>query len=118
MTNQINTHADVGSLLTAYSFTHCARSIRDEGRRHMQELCDYMRAYRSYVSASVGWAKALRLVTVWLAAMFLPHGAKTFVQLPEWAAISWMISWAMLGNVFAPYGMWKQSRAEIASTRR
>jgi hypothetical protein len=118
MTNHINTHADLGSLLTAHSFTHRVCNVRDEGRRHIQELRDYMRAYRSYVSASLGWAKALRLATVWLAALFLPHGAKTFVQLPEWAAISWMIGWAMLGNVFAPYGMWKQSRAEIASTRR
>jgi hypothetical protein len=47
--------------------------------------------------------------------MFVPLGAKTLVQLPEWAAISWMVGWATLGYIFAPYGMWKQHQAQIAS---
>jgi hypothetical protein len=38
------------------------------------------------------------------------------VQLPEWAAITWMISWASLGYIFAPYGMWKHHRAQTASS--
>ena len=47
---------------------------------------------------------------VWLAGMFAPLGAKTLVQLPNWVAITWMIGWALLGYIFAPYGMWEAQR--------
>ena len=47
---------------------------------------------------------------VWLAGMFGPLAAKAFVELPNWVAITWMIGWALLGYIFAPYGMWKAQR--------
>jgi hypothetical protein len=53
---------------------------------------------------------------VWLAGMFAPLWAKAFVQLPTWVAITWMICWALLGYVFAPYGMWKHHRTQIPSS--
>jgi hypothetical protein len=37
--------------------------------------------------------------------MFAP-----LVALPNWVAITWMIIWAVLGYIFAPYGMWKAQR--------
>jgi hypothetical protein len=45
--------------------------------------------------------------------MFAPLWAKAFVQLPAWVAITWMICWALLGYVSAPYGMWKHHRTQI-----
>ena len=81
----------------------------------MRDLGEYLRAYVAYVSANLGWGKALRFVLVWLAGMFLPLGARTLVQLPEWVPMTWMIGWALLGYIFAPYGMWKHHRAQIAS---
>ena len=80
----------------------------------MRDFIEYLRAYRAYVSTNLGWGKALKFALVWLVGMFVPLGAKTLVQLPEWAAISWMVGWATLGYIFAPYGMWKQHRAQIA----
>jgi hypothetical protein len=53
---------------------------------------------------------------VWLAGMFVPLWAKAFVQLPNWLMITWMISWALLGYVFAPYGMWKHHWTQIPSS--
>jgi hypothetical protein len=44
--------------------------------------------------------------------MFVPLWAKAFVQLPTWLSITWMVAWALLGYVFAPYGMWKHHRAQ------
>ena len=82
----------------------------------MRDLGEYLRAYVAYVSANLGWGKALRFVLVWLAGMFLPLGARTLVQLPEWVPMTWMIGWALLGYIFAPYGMWKHHRAQIASS--
>jgi hypothetical protein len=82
----------------------------------MRDLGEYLRAYVAYVSANLGWGKALRFVLVWLAGMFLPLAARTLVQLPEWVAMTWMVGWALLGYVFAPYGMWKHHRAQIASS--
>jgi hypothetical protein len=82
----------------------------------MRDLGEYLRAYVAYVSANLGWGKALRFVLVWFAGMFLPLGARTLVQLPEWVAMTWMIGWALLGYIFAPYGMWKHHRAQIASS--
>ena len=77
-----------------------------------------MRAYRAYVSANRGWRKALMGALVWLAGMFAPLWAKAFVQLPTWVAITWMICWALLGYIFAPYGMWKHHRTQIPSSRQ
>jgi hypothetical protein len=82
----------------------------------MRDLGEYLRAYRAYVSANLGWGKALSVVLVWLAGMFAPLVAKTLLELPNWAAMTWMIVWAVLGYIFAPYGMWKHHRAQIASS--
>jgi|1185.fasta_scaffold177089_1 hypothetical protein len=49
---------------------------------------------------------------VWATAEF---GAKTFVQLPDWLTIMWMVGCALAGYILAPYEMWKQQRAQIAS---
>lgn len=81
----------------------------------MQDFAAYLRAYRAYVSSNLGWGKALMVALVWLAGMFAPLVAKTLVELPNWLAISWMIGWALVGYIFAPYGMWKHHRAQIAS---
>jgi hypothetical protein len=85
----------------------------------MRDLGEYLRAYRAYVSANLGWGKALRFALVWLAGMFAPLAAKTLlVELPNWVPMTWMIAWASLGYIFAPYGMWKHHRAQIASSRQ
>jgi len=81
----------------------------------MQDLREYLRAYWTHVSTNVGWAKAVSLALLWLAGMFVPLGARTLLQLPDWLAITWMVGWALLGYVFAPYGMWKHQRAQITS---
>jgi hypothetical protein len=80
----------------------------------MRDLKEYLRAYRAYVSANLGWGKALSGALGWLAGMFAPLAAKALIELPNWVAITWMIGWAVLGYIFAPYGMWKHHRAEIA----
>jgi len=36
------------------------------------------------------------------------------LELPNWVAMTWMIVWAVLGYIFAPYGMWKHHRAQLA----
>ena len=41
----------------------------------------------------------------WLAGMFAPLVAKTLFELPNWVAMTGMIGWAVLGYIFAPYGM-------------
>ena len=82
----------------------------------MRDLGEYLRAYRAYVSGNLGWRKALTVALVWLAGMFAPLGARMLVELPNWIAITWMVGWACLGYVFAPYGMWKHHRAQIASS--
>jgi hypothetical protein len=73
----------------------------------MRDVGKYLRAYWAYVSSNLGWGKALMVALVWLAGMFAPLGAKMLVQFPNWVAITWMIGWALLGYIFAPYGMWK-----------
>jgi hypothetical protein len=83
--------------------------------KQMHDLGEYLRAYRGFVLANLGWRKALTSVLVWLAGMFVPLWAKTFVQWPSWLAITWMVVWAMLGYIFAPYGMWKHHRTQIPS---
>jgi hypothetical protein len=82
----------------------------------MRDIREYLRAYLAYISANLGWGKALRFAIMWLAGMFAPIAAKTFVQLPNWLMITWMICWALLGYIFAPYGMWKHHRAQIMSS--
>jgi hypothetical protein len=81
----------------------------------MRDFGEYLRAYRAYVLANLGWGKALSVALAWLAGMFAPLVAKTLHELPNWAAMTWMIVWALLGYIFAPYGMWKHHRAQIAS---
>ena len=100
-----------GRQLPALLMPHYVLSLNQ-----MRDLGEYLRAYVAYVSANLGWGKALRFVLVWLAGMFLPLGARTLVQLPEWVAMTWMVGWALLGYIFAPYGMWKHHRAQIASS--
>jgi hypothetical protein len=80
----------------------------------MRDFGEYLRAYRAYVATNLGWGKALWVALVWLAGMFAPLGITMFVQLPNWLAVTWMIVWALLGYIFAPYGMWKHHRAQIA----
>ena len=80
----------------------------------MRDFVEYLRAYRAYVSANLGWGKALRFVLVWLAGMFAPLASKTLLESPNWVAVTWMIVWAFLGYIFAPYGMWKHHRTQIA----
>jgi hypothetical protein len=84
----------------------------------MRDIGEYLRAYRAYVSANLGWGKALMVALVWIAGMFVPLAARTFVPLPNWLAITWMVGWALLGYVFAPYGMWKHHRAQSASSNQ
>jgi len=50
------------------------------------------------------------LTLVWLAGMLAPLVARTVVELPNFIAIPWMIGWAFLSYIFAPYGMWKAQR--------
>ena len=76
----------------------------------MCELRAKRRAYRAYGSTPRRWSTALLLALVWLAVMFAPLTAKMFVELPNAVAIPWMIGWAFLSYIFAPYGMWKGQR--------
>jgi hypothetical protein len=83
----------------------------------MRDFGEYLRAYGAYVSASLGWGKALRAALLWLAGLLLPLLAKALelVALPTWVAITWMAGWALLGYIVAPYGMWKHQRAQMTS---
>jgi hypothetical protein len=65
----------------------------------------------AYLSTNIGWGKALRL-GMWLAGMFVPLGAKTLVQFPDWLAITRMVGWAMVSCVLTPFGMWKHYREQ------
>ena len=76
----------------------------------MRDVGEYLRAYWAYVSTHLGWTKALMFALLWLAGMFAPLAAKTLVELPNSIGIPWMIGWAVLGYIFAPYGMWKAQR--------
>ena len=84
----------------------------------MLDFGEYLRAYRAYVSTNLGWRKAIIAALVWLAGMFAPLWAKTLVQVPNWMTITWMIGWALLGYIFAPYGMWKHHRTQKASSNQ
>jgi hypothetical protein len=77
----------------------------------VQDLVEYLRAYRDYISANLGWVAVARLVAIWLVGMCIPLALKALSTLPNWAASVWMIVWALLGYVFAPYGLWKHQRA-------
>ena len=85
----------------------------------MRDFVEYLRAYRAYVLANLGWGKALSVALVWLAGMFAPLVAKTLFELPNWVAVTWMIVWAFLGYIFAPYGVETSSRSnrELNSAR-
>jgi hypothetical protein len=85
-------------------------------KSQMRDLAEYLRAYRAYVATNLGWGKALRFALVWLAGMFVPVGARAIMQFPDWMSMTWMVGWASLGYVFAPYGMWKHHRAQTTSS--
>lgn len=84
----------------------------------MRDIPEYLRAYRAYVAASLGWRKALWFALLWLAIMFVPLGIRALVQFPTWVAVTWMLIWASLGYVFAPYGMWRHHRSQIANSNQ
>ena len=83
----------------------------------MRDFGEYLRAYWAYITTNLGWGKALRAALLWLAGLLLPLLAKALelVTLPTWVAIAWMAGWALLGYIFAPYGMWKHQRAQMTS---
>ena len=83
----------------------------------MRDIAEYLRAYRAYVSSSLGWGKALGFALLWVVFMFMPLGLRALVLLATWLAITWMIIWASLGYVFAPYGMWRHHRAQMGSSQ-
>ena len=80
----------------------------------MRDLQDYLRAYWAYISTGLGWIKAVTVVVVWFAGMFAPLGVRTFLEFPNWIGTTWMIGWSFLSLVFAPYGLWKHSNAQIS----
>jgi hypothetical protein len=84
--------------------------------QYMKNFCEYLRLYWAYLSTGFGWAKALLGAIVWLAGMFAPLAAKTLilVNLPTWLVVPWMLAWAILGYVIAPYGLWKHYRAQTS----
>jgi hypothetical protein len=49
----------------------------------MRDFVEYLRAYRAYVSANLGWGKALRFAPVWLAGMFAPARIKDVTRIAE-----------------------------------
>jgi hypothetical protein len=81
----------------------------------MHDFGEYLRAYWVYVSTSLGLGKALAVALMWVAGIFIPLGAKTFLQSPSWLMLAWMAGWGLLSCICAPFGMWKQHRAQIAS---
>jgi hypothetical protein len=80
----------------------------------MRDFGEYLRAYWAYVSASVGLGKALAVALMWVAGIFIPLGAKTFLQLPSWLMLTWMAGWGLLSYICAPFGMWRHHRAQAA----
>ena len=77
----------------------------------LSDLRNYLREYCRHASQSLG-RKAF-MASLWLVGMFAPLGLKTIVNFPQWAAVTWMISWAALGYLFAPYGLWKAQQKKI-----
>ena len=80
----------------------------------VRDFGEYLRAYWVYVSTSVGLGKALAVALMWVAGIFIPLGAKTFLQLPSWLMLTWMAGWGLLSYICAPFGMWKHHRAQAA----
>ena len=87
-------------------------------RESVREFREYLRAYRAYVSANLGWGRAVMAASLWLAAMFAPLGLRVIVELPTWIAIAWMGGCALLSYVVAPFGMWRHQRTQIKSSSR
>jgi hypothetical protein len=85
------------------------------GKQAMHDFGEYLRAYWAYVSTSLGLGKALAVALMWVAGIFIPLGAKTFLQLPRWSMLAWMAGWGLLSYICAPFGMWRHPRAQIAS---
>ena len=83
----------------------------------VREIREYLRAYRAYVSANLGWGRAVIAAFLWLATMFAPLGLRAIMGLPTWIAIAWMLGCAVLSYVFAPFGMWRHQRAQIERSR-
>lgn len=82
-------------------------------QERVKELGEYLRAYRAYVSANLGWRKALLMMLGWVAGIFAPLIVSSYLfELPRWLAFGWMAGWSVFGYVFAPYGMWKHHRAQ------
>ena len=57
----------------------------------MRDFVEYLQAYRAYISANLGWGKMLRFALVWLAGMFVPLAAKTFLKLPNCAVGAYVV---------------------------
>jgi len=123
-------HGDTRSSIVASSFSglltrvltgHLTISSLGYGspvREWVREFREYLRAYRAYVSANLGWGRAVMAAFLWLAAMFAPLGLRAIVELPTWIAIAWMVGCALLSYVVAPFGMWRHQRAQIESSSR
>ena len=84
-------------------------------REWVREFHEYLRAPRAYVSASLGWGRAVMAAFLWLAAALV---LRAIVELPTWIAIAWMVGCALLSYVVAPFGMWRHQRAQIESSSR
>ena len=80
-------------------------------KTHLSDLRDYLREYWGHASQSFG-RKAF-MACLWFARDVCPLGLKTIVDVPQWAAVTWMISWAAVGYLFAPFGLWKTQRKKI-----
>ena len=91
-------------------------TILGGAKQVMHDFREYLRAYWVYVSTSVGLGKASAVAIMWVAGIFVPLGANTFLPLPVWLRLAWMAGWGLLSYICAPFGMWKHHRAQIAGT--
>ena len=91
-------------------------TILGGAKQVMHDFREYLRAYWVYVSTSVGLGKASAVALMWVAGIFVPLGANTFLPLPVWLRLAWMAGWGLLSYICAPFGMWKHHRAQIAGT--
>ena len=80
-------------------------------KTYLRDLRDYLREYWGHASQSFG--RKVLMACLWFAGMFIPLGLKTIVELPQRAAVTWMIGWAAVGYLFAPFGLWKTQRKKI-----
>lgn len=76
----------------------------------MRDFGEYLRAYWAYVLANLGWGKALSIALV-AGRDVCTTRRKDVARAAE---LGGMIVWAVLGYIFAPYGMWKHHRAQLA----